>query len=301
MIELEILQLQGARFVSIPRGKKAPNFSNWHKLPKELSSFNFNNENIGIILGKDGNGIVAIDFDGDSTVPFFKKLFDIELPTTVAFTSTRPGRHQRLFKISEEYYTYLSLKQIKTGTNDPDGKHQQLELRGGFNRAAQSVLPPSFVSDDYNSRTYTWVDGLSPQDVEIAQLPDQILSYWLTLCNDIDTNTTTIESKEIPNTEPMLIHLAETLHKFYPRLSYNDWIRVAWGFKNSSDEPTATDLMKYYWPETVKNEYKKLFKSPPPAKKCTVGTIRYLIKQAGGAAAGNDTEINLCNLMNKKN
>jgi hypothetical protein len=191
----------------------------------------------------------------------------------------------------------LSLKQIKTGVIDEYNKHEQLELRGGFDKAAQSVLPPSFVVDNLGERTYKWLDNLSPQDVLIADLPEEVLVYWLTICNDLEEKP--VEQIEIPHNDDMIAHLAETLHQYYPILNYDEWIRVSWAFKNSAGEQIASDLMRYYYPEKQKGEYKKLFRSQPGGKKCTLGTIRYMIKKAGGVCANNESEIKMCELMNK--
>jgi hypothetical protein len=297
-LDLEILQLQGARFVRIPRGLKGPQSSDWHKYPLTVDQIDIGKDNLGIILNSSSNGIVAIDFDGFSSIDYFYKLFpNTNIDTTVSFTSTRPGRHQRLYRISREYFDYLSLKQLKTGTIDSDGKHEQLELRFQKDKSAQSVLPPSFVSDDKGERTYQWLEGCSPQETDIIDLPDEVLAYWLTICNEVYEPK---ESVILPHTDDMVAHLAETLQKYYPVLSYDEWIRVAWGFKHSVGDSIALDIMRYYWPERQQGEYKKLMRSQSNGKRCSLGTIRYMIKQRGGNCAVNPEEIHLCNLLNSK-
>lgn len=298
-LNLEILQLQGARFVRIPRGLKGPQSADWHKYPLTLDQIDIEKDNIGIILNSSSSGIVAIDFDGFSSIDYFYKLFpNTNIDTTVSFTSTRSGRHQRLYRIKPEYFDYLSLKQLKTGTIDDDGKHEQLELRfQKSNVGAQSVLPPSWVSDNKGERTYQWLPECSPSETDIIDLPEEVLVYWLTLCNDLSTPK---ESVILPHTDDMVAHLAETLQKYYPTLSYEEWIRVAWGFKHSVGDSIALDIMKYYWPERKQGEYQKLMRSQNSGKKCTLGTIRYMIKQRGGNCAQNPNEIHLCNLLNFK-
>lgn len=297
MINLEILQLHGARFVSIPRGLKSPKNHDWHKSPKTIQELDIVNENVGIILNSSSNGLVAIDFDGESSKEFFRKTFNIEIPETVSFTSTREGRHQRLFKISSEYFDYLSLKQLKTGVIDSDGKHEQLELRFQKDKAAQSVLPPSYVKDDKGERTYQYLEGLSPSEIDICELPEEILVHWLKLCNDLEERE--VEKVELPHTEDMVVHLAETLKQYYPTLSYDEWIRVAWGFKHSVGDIVALDLLRYFWPEKEKGEYRRLMRSQSSGRKCTLGTIRYMIKQKGGKCANTQEELDMVKLLNK--
>lgn len=301
-LNLEILELQGAKFVRIPKGLKSPKSNDWHKNPLCLDDINIETDNIGIILNSSGQGLVAIDFDGTSTIDYWKTLFpNTDIPKTVAFTSTRPGRHQRLFRINKDYYDVLSLKQLKTGVIGSDGKHEQLELRWQFEKGAQSVLPPSTVTDSNGTRVYQWLEGLSPSEVDIVDLPEEVLVYWLLLCNDLSNNTEIDTKIDITHTDDMVAHLAETLKKYYSSLTYDEWIRVAWGFKNSVGESDALALMKYYWPENQRGEYNRLMRAKAPGKHCTLGTIRYMIRQKGGVCANNENEILLCQVLNKKN
>lgn len=286
----------------IPRGLKSPKNNDWHKHPLNLDEIDIDTDNIGIILNSSSNGLVAIDFDGHSSIEHFKKLFpNTDIPETVSFTSTRDGRHQRLFKITKEYYDVLSLKQLKTGVMGDDGKHEQLELRWQNTKAAQSVLPPSIVTDDKGTRTYQWVKGLSPSEVDIVELPEEVLVFWLLQCNDLSEPKELDKNIDITHTDDMVAHLAETLKKYYTTLTYDEWIRVAWGFKNSVGESDALALMKYYWPENQKGEYNRLMRARAPNRQCTLGTIRYMIKQKGGHCANNQDEILLCRLLNLKN
>lgn len=299
-LDLQILELQGAKFVSIPHGLKSPKHNDWHKTPLTLQQIDIKKDNIGIMLTEKSNGIVAIDFDGMSSIDYYYKLFNIDIPDTVAFTSTREGRHQRLFKINSEYFQYLSLKQLKTGTVGSDKKAEQLELRFQYEKAAQSVLPPSIVTDDLGTRQYQYLPNLSPQDIEIAELPEEILVHWLLLCNDIEEKKEIDYSIVIDHNEDMIVHLAETLKFYYPTLSYDEWIRVSWAFKNSVGEYDSLSIMQYFWPEEKKGEYKKLMRSKPNGKKCTLGTIRHMIKMKGGSCANNEDEILLCKILNEK-
>jgi len=295
--QLEILQLQGARFVPIPRGSKAPVRNGWQTQPQTLNTVDLEESNIGIILGTPSSGIVSIDFDGASAEQYFAARWpDVELPPTVAFTSTRPGRHQRLFQVEPAVAQVLALKQLKTGVQDTTGarvKHEQLELRAG---AVQSVLPPSWVSDDIGSRTYQWLDNSAPDQVAIADLPDAVLETWLEMLVPPPMPSAPTAP---PVTEAQALHLAETLKQHYNTLSYDQWIRVAWAFKNELGAHVAQDIMRYYWPETAQGEYAQLMQSRPQGRRSTFGTINYMIQQAGGAVARRDEEQDLADIINR--
>ena len=220
----------------------------------------------------------------------------VELPHTVAFTSTRPGRHQRLFQVEPEVIPVLALKQLKTGVQDTSGtrpKAEQLELRSG---AVQSVLPPSWVSDDIGSRMYQWCPGCEPDQVVIAPLPDAVLETWLEL---LITPPLSPAPTAPPVTEAQALHLAETLKQHYNTLSYDQWIRVAWAFKNELGTAAAQDIMRYYWPETDRGEYAQLMKSQPQGRRSTFGTLNYMIQQAGGAVARRQEEQDLADIVNR--
>lgn len=295
--QLEILELQGARFVPIPRGSKAPVRNGWQTRPTELKHIDVTQSNLGIILGTSSSGIVAIDFDGASAEQYFATRWpDVVLPATVAFTSTRPGRHQRLFRVSEEIAAVLALKQLKTGVLDTTGsrpKHEQLELRSGN---VQSVLPPSWVSDDVGERTYQWLPESAPDQVAVAELPFAVLETWLEMLI-VPPPPPPIDAP--PVTEEQALKLAETLKLHYTTLNYEQWIRVAWAFKNELGAAVAHDIMRYYWPESERGEYAQLMRSRPTGRRSTFGTLHYMIQQAGGAVARHNEEQDLADVINR--
>jgi hypothetical protein len=125
----------------------------------------------GIRLGRISGGIIAIDFDGQSAWELAQELSSGKLPDTVSFTSKRPGRHQRLYRIPEEYWGAIATKKIKTGVKGDDGKQEQLEFRWD---GTQSVLPPSKHPD---TGQYVWIN--SPQDIEVADAPMWLIEQML--------------------------------------------------------------------------------------------------------------------------
>jgi hypothetical protein len=107
-------------------------------------------------------------------------------------------------------------------------------------------------------------------------------------------------SSVVNNSDDMVSHLMETLKRYYHTLDYDQWIRVAWGLKNSIGESDAVMLMKHFYPEQRNGEYRRLMRSRPTGKHCTLGTIRYMIKSAGGLCANTEEEIELTNILNTK-
>jgi len=297
LTQLQVLELQGARFVPIPKGSKAPVHNGWQTQAQTLDHIDISRYNLGIVLGTPSSGIVAIDFDGASAEQYFAARWpDVVLPDTVAFTSTRPGRHQRLFRVDADIAAVLTLKQLRTGVQDttgPRAKHEQLELRSG---AVQSVLPPSWVSDDIGQRTYQWRPDSAPDQVAIAELPIPVLETWLEML-------IVPEPEPAPVTPPVTTEqataLALVLKHYYPSLSYEQWIRVAWAFKNELGPGVAHDIMRYHWPESTRGEYTRLFTSKPTTRRSGFGTLHYMISQAGGVVARRTEEQELADIINR--
>jgi Bifunctional DNA primase/polymerase, N-terminal len=154
---------------------KAPYLSKWQKTDvtlNEIESAILKGQatGYGLRLGEPSGYVMAIDFDGQSAIDLGKELFG-ELPETVTWTSGRPGRYQALFVVSEQYRDRVKNKTIKTGVIGDDGKLEQIELRY---TGLQSALPPSAHPD---TDGYYWINN--PLDTEVAELPQNVIDYWL--------------------------------------------------------------------------------------------------------------------------
>lgn len=116
--------------------------------------------NIGLMLGP-SSGVIDVELDGDSAKAAWEdlRLGEIWTPT---YTSGR-GPH-RLFRWSDDL--------PRVGVAKPLG----IEVRIGAETAIQSVLPPS---RHHTGAHYEWVDGLSPDDVELAEVPDRLKALLL--------------------------------------------------------------------------------------------------------------------------
>src|SRR4028119_996169 len=116
-----------------------------------------------------GNGLLAVDIDGESAGQLLLKLFGQNtLPVTTAWTSGRPGRKQCLLSVQEKDWLRLpKYLRIGTGIAGDDGKEEFLEFRW---LGTQSVLPPSI--HPLTKKPYTWINNP-------LQTPPALAPEWL--------------------------------------------------------------------------------------------------------------------------
>ena len=116
------------------------------------------NPNVGLLLGP-LSGVIDVELDGAEAKTGWDSL-DLGEIWTPTYTAGR-GPH-RLFKWQEG----LPAEQVK--------KILGIEVRlGNGGRSSQSVLPPS---THHTGVRYSWVDGMSPDEVELQPLPDRLLA-----------------------------------------------------------------------------------------------------------------------------
>src|SRR4028118_343513 len=117
-----------------------------------------------------GNGLLAVDIDGESAAKLLLKLSEGNtFPVTTAWTSGRAGRGQYLFSVEEKDWPRCRNLRIGTGIAGDDGKEECLEFRW---LGTQSVLPPSI--HPLTKKPYTWINNplLSPP----ALAPEWLIS-----------------------------------------------------------------------------------------------------------------------------
>ena len=115
-----------------------------------------------------GNGLLAVDIDGESAAKLLFKLSGQNtLPVTTAWTSGRPGRRQYLLSVEEKHSPRLRNLRIGTGVAGDDGKEECLEFRW---LGTQSVLPPSI--HPLTNKPYTWINNP-------LQTPPALAPEWL--------------------------------------------------------------------------------------------------------------------------
>ncbi|BBO34729.1 bifunctional DNA primase/polymerase [Lacipirellula parvula] len=138
----------------------------WNKLPATVERLRIglkaaSDPGIGLVMGADSKKI-DMEVDDDSEIKARDHLWrDVERPVTLAFQSKR-GRHDiyafdpRLASIPFEVLEY----------SDGDGNKFKIRL-GTNDGGAQSVIPPTAPR--------AWIEGLGPDDVDAALLPDVVV------------------------------------------------------------------------------------------------------------------------------
>ncbi len=115
------------------------------------------NRNIGVQLGEK-SGIIDIEYDTDQGRMTAER-FGLDKVLTPTFTSKRSTH--RLFKWDRR----LPQQAVY--------KLSGLEIRiGGGKKGAQSIMPPSSHSSGVS---YSWVNGMSPDECDVAELPHELL------------------------------------------------------------------------------------------------------------------------------
>jgi hypothetical protein len=159
-----------ANWILEPVIGKRPDRKNWTKTDLDRLSCLAALESgkatgIGVKLG---NGLLAVDIDGESAAKLLMKLSGQDtLPVTTAWTSGRPGRRQYLLSVEEKNRPRLRNLRIGTGIVGDDGKEECLEFRW---LGTQSVLPPSI--HPLTKKPYTWIN-------DPLQTPPALAPEWL--------------------------------------------------------------------------------------------------------------------------
>lgn len=193
-LNLEVLELQGARFVNIIPGTKRPVGTGWQH--RGCGAAQITTPGAGMLLGEVSGGIGALDFDGSTACEFWREWQGEQLPDTVMWSSGGFDRFQMAIQIPPEYWSTIPTKfALKTG----DG--EQLEWRwGNSSQGFQSVLPPSVHP---SGRVYHWLPDCSPVEVPVfVATPEwiEIISVLAGLAQPpspvVHTSTTTEPSGE---------------------------------------------------------------------------------------------------------
>jgi hypothetical protein len=273
MKDSELVLMPNWRYTNVTNGDKKPYPNNWQNTPLTLQQVISNN--IGLQLGQHSNGTCAIDFDGELAIDYWTQTFPnhpIHNLNTIMWTSGKEYRCQAAFTVPEMYWDVLKRKVTHS-----------LEFRWG----GQSVMPPSKLHD---GRQYFWIN--SPSTTTLQQIPDDILSHWLTLLLN-DMPIIQHEKIERPKlTDENITQLADELKRLYPDLEYDTWIRVTWAFCNELGTSDGVAVMKYHYPESKQGEYRKFYGKSNVGKKITIGTVIKMIKDRGGKTQNPITNYN---------
>jgi len=177
-IKDEILRLPKEwRFVAVQN--KRPYQNDWQKNPltrsqlfKEITVGR--STGIGVCCGTPSGGLLFLDHDGQSASEVLTEWgFSVgSLPPSWMVTSGRVGRFQLIYKIPEKYWSKIKTRKFQTGVKDSDGSVEQIELRWD---GAQSIVSGKHPTTD----GYRWMDGRSPDDLEIAEAPLAIIQKMM--------------------------------------------------------------------------------------------------------------------------
>jgi hypothetical protein len=116
------------------------------------------NHNVGVQLGEK-SGIIDIEYDTEQG-RLTAERFGLDKLLTPTFTSKRS--------------THRVCKWDRRLPQQGVYKIGGLEIRiGGGKKGAQSIFPPSAHS---SGASYSWVDGMSPEECEVADIPSELLT-----------------------------------------------------------------------------------------------------------------------------
>lgn len=156
LIEARRAYLRGWVPIPLKHNSKAPNLPAGHpyftRKPTAEEYRRFVWENIGFVTGG-LSGIVVLDIDGDEGVHWLME-YGGEVITTPTVLTGSGGYHL--------YFAYDSRVE-KTRIRVAPGI--DIKSNGGY-----VVAPPSIHPD--TGKPYRWVDGLTPEDVRLAHMPD---------------------------------------------------------------------------------------------------------------------------------
>ncbi len=206
---------------------KAPYMAGWQRTP--LSKFevlkqakNGAANGAGILLGGDW---LAVDIDGTSAALMAEALSGLPigeaLPTTVQFTSGKPGRCQLLYRVPTEYQNRITGRAFLTGATDASGKPEQLDFRY---TGKQSVL----VGAHPETGSYRWLH--SPDTTPVADCPEWILDL-LSKPHAIANSGNSASDQSVS-----LEVLSEALDAIDPDCDYNTWLGIGMSLYALPDE-----------------------------------------------------------------
>lgn len=159
------------RFVPIKAGSKAPigeawgkNPFTWEQVTPLLGTCHQTSivGGFGVICGETSGGLLLVDHDGDSCDRLLKE-WGVELPETWKFHGSREGHYQLAYWVAPEFWDAIQMFVCKTGSDGPDGKAEQLELRwGAAGEQKQSVC---FGTHETTKRKLIW------ENLHLSEIP----------------------------------------------------------------------------------------------------------------------------------
>lgn len=243
---------------------KSISASEFQKLPRQ------NVRAAGLVLGPVSGGVLAVDFDAEGYQEQFEQIFGrslTDLPPTVAWTSGRPGRQQKAYRVDQKYWNGLRGK--KAWKNKADKTCFELRWSG-----QQSVI----LGIHPETGRYHWCLGCSPQEVEVAEAPEWLLRPLMHGRNDAKLIKRDLTVEENRN------HARRLLQSVSPRDDYDGWLKVGMSL-HSADPSLLDDWIEWSKGSSSFDEKECIEKwSSFKNSGITLGTLYYLARQDGNDA-----------------
>jgi hypothetical protein len=165
---------------------------------------------VGVVLGPQSGGLLAIDFDGIHSDSTFRTVYGRsaqELPRTVAWSSGRPSRRQLAFYVPLEFWDDLRGRR----SWDYDGS-TCLELRWIGHQSVIAGAHPDTAG-------YHWLPGCSPAEVSPASAPDWLLEPLFKAPEEPAHMAYQPSAQDADRAIEILAHIK-------PRDDYASWLKV---------------------------------------------------------------------------
>lgn len=254
--------------VFTPVNGKKPYLSAWQNNPKSLDYCKLEIANgkatgYGLVTG---NGIVAIDFDGETSLEIAKVIGSWLVSSkqhTLAWSSSKDGYYQIAYRIPEsqlEKWQNITNKKIRNYGNAKTKEGQQLEIRY---KNSQSVLPPSIHPD--TKKSYQWL-----HETEIATLTEYQSQSLLNAIYYKPNSEKNYQDLTKEDLEKLVLAALE----FIPSDDYDIWIDVGMCLKDSGFDCTIWDKWSSSSSKYQSGECEKKWETFNGSGK-TIGTLLY--------------------------
>lgn len=214
------------RYVPVNGNKQPIAGKGWNtKNPLTLEEIcQLNPEAVGLLLGPVSGGILDIDFDGPGSLDCFQREFGHhvdELPRTIQWTSGKPGRGHRIFRISPDDFGLINHQRR---AYKADGK-TCLELRWEKHMSVICGTHPE-------TGKYHFEEGCSPSDVEEVPLaPDWLLKPLLEQKAKKGSSQSTNKQDESDLARSYLSHIDPL-----QCTDYDTWLKVLMALHSVSED-----------------------------------------------------------------
>jgi hypothetical protein len=223
---------------------------------------------VGVVLGPQSGGLLAIDFDGIHSDSCFRAIYGRsaqELPRTVGWSSGRPSRRQLAFYVPTEFWDELR------GRRSWEEEGQTcLELRWIGHQSVIAGAHPDTAG-------YRWLEGCSPAEVRVAIAPDWLLEPLFKAPEEAPHQSYQPSAQDADRATEILQHIT-------PRDDYDSWLKVGMAL-HSVDPGLLSSWVEWSRKSANFDEQEclskwKSFKSTG----VTIGTLFFLARQDGWIA-----------------